>query len=385
MKIKIPLLLVIASFFIHLYLMSTHYEFRYGFEGAKSLCSISETLNCEAVSISPYSYFAGLPLATWGFAFHIAFLFTFGLLLSQSRPRESVLRFLKFFSLLSVLATVVMAGISLTMMDTYCLFCIILYILSLIVFILFAMAKDISFFPTREDLSLLLKTGEGGLIQVTAAIIAIPIITLLAHDMNSRSYKKQSAHTIRDVLAAWESSPTYTFENPMFVIGSENPKFTIVEFADYQCIHCKNASHNLSSFVQSRPNIQLQFYSFPLDGACNPAIGQGGNGRSCILAKAVFCAEKHGKGFSANTWIFDRFGTDHATKFEALANDLHLNYEELNGCIQSDEAAAFIAANAKLGQDSKVEGTPAIYVNGKKLSGGHTIAILEALYQKLFR
>jgi protein-disulfide isomerase/uncharacterized membrane protein len=387
MKLKIPFILVAVSFLLHLYLMNTHYDLRYGFEGTKSVCSINETLNCESVSLSPYSYFLGLPLATWGMAFHISFLFLFVLAFIQPpeniERRNSFYRFIKLFAVISVVASIIMATISLTMMSTYCIFCIALYLLSFLNLVVLGQQKQISFIPTRDDFMKIFKTGENGLIHVLVAFIAIPVIAFLAHDMSTRSFKQQTTYMIRDVLGEWERASEADFPAPLLKAGSDTPKMTIVEFADFQCIHCKNAAHSLHSFVNSRPNIQLQFFSFPLDGTCNPALTSGGNGKSCTLAKAVYCAEKQGKGWAAHNWIFDRFGTSANSEFEKMSKDLKLEHSALLDCIQSDEATQVITENAKLGEKVKVEGTPTVFVNGKKLVNGHILAILEELYSQL--
>lgn len=367
--------------------MSTHYEVRYGFEGGKSACSINETLNCESVSLSPYSYFLGLPLATWGMAFHLSFVFLFALAFIQSPEstdkRNSIYRFIKLFSLLSVVASAIMAAVSLTKMNTYCVFCISLYVLSVANIIVLALQKQVSFFPTVSDLKKLFKSGEAGLVYVLVSLVAIPAVAFLSHDMATRNFYNQTSHMMTDILAEWERSPEETFSNPLFKKGAENPKFTIVEFADFQCIHCKNASHPLESFVKSRPDIQLQFFSFPLDATCNPAITHGGNGRSCTLAKAVYCAEKQGHGWKAHAWIFERFGSDANSEFEKMSQDLGLDHATLTTCIQSEEASKYITENAKLGEKVKVQGTPTVFVNGKKLVNGHILPILEELYKKL--
>lgn len=387
MKLKIPFILVAVSFLLHLYLMNTHYELRYGFESSKSICSINETLNCESVSISPYSYFLGLPLATWGMAFHLSFLFLFALAFiqpsDQQTKKNSIYRFIKFFTLLSLIASVVMALISFTKMNTYCIFCIALYVLSILNFIVLALQKSVSFLPNKDDIKGLLKSGEAGLVYVLVSFVAIPAVAFLSHDMATRGFKNQNAHMINDIISEWERAPEVQLPNPLLKEGSEAPKFTIYEFADFQCIHCKNAAHALNSFVHSRPDIQLQFFSFPLDGTCNPAIQGAGNGKSCTLAKAVYCAQKQEKGWQSHAWIFDRFGSNENSEFEKMSADLNLDHQALVACIQSDEASQFIAANAKLGKDVDLQGTPAVFVNGKKLVNGHIIAILEELYKKL--
>ena len=322
-------------------------------------------------------------------AFHLSFLFLFALAFIQSpenRERKNAyFRFIKSFALISVIASVALAIMSLTMMTTYCIFCIALYLLSILNVAVLAREKQISFIPSSDDFKRIFKSGENGLIYVLVSIIAVPVIAFLSHDMSTRSFKQQTAYMITDVIAEWERSSEESFTNPLLKLGEDNSKFTIVEFADFQCIHCKNAAHGLHSFATSRPDIQFLFYSFPLDSSCNPAMSGAGNGKSCALAKAVYCAEKQNKGWAAHQWIFDRFGKSENSEFEKMSKDIGIEYQAFVECVQSSEASDAIAANAKLGDQVKIGGTPAVFVNGKRLVNGHILAILEELYNKVVK
>lgn len=122
--------------------------------------------------------------------------------------------------------------------------------------------------------------------------------------------------------------------------------------------------------------MRLQFYVFPLDGACNDAISRA-EGGSCRLAKSVLCAEKSGKGWALHDEIFgnqETLNRKHSVdeidwELKEYAKNLGLDFEELKSCMESTEVHEQILAQAKLGEKAKVEGTPTIYVNGRKLPG----------------
>jgi protein-disulfide isomerase len=100
------------------------------------------------------------------------------------------------------------------------------------------------------------------------------------------------------------------------------------------------------------------------------------------MAQAVYCAEKESKGWAAHKWIFDGFGSPNNTNFKKLKSDLKLS-EEFESCMNSDEAMRAIENQSLAGQKAKVDGTPAVFVNEKRLPAGHYLPVLEALYKQL--
>ncbi len=370
-SVKLSFLFVILSFFIHLYLANQHYNLKYGFEDSKSLCTISDTFNCEAVTLSSYSYFMSLPMAIWGTVFHLIFFVI--LCLGVFTPEKSYPSRLAFLmAILSAIASACMLAISLSFMSTYCLFCIGLYILSLL--------NLINYLASREKYSLLRieDLKEKG---VWISLLAIPALAFLFHDMAQKSYGGKIESFLNDNLSQWEISQPQEFANPLLTMGSDNSTFQVVEFADFQCIHCKNSASKLHAFFLSNKDTRFSFYAFPLDGRCNPGATPR-DGRSCLMAKAVYCAEKEQKGWSAHRWVFDRFGSPESTNFQQMRGDLQLS-DSFTSCLESEEAMKAIEAQSAAGQKAKVDGTPAVFVNGKRLPAGHYIPVLEALYKKI--
>ncbi len=374
-KILLAFFLVLISLFFHFYLMNTHYNFVYG--GSKSsVCSINETLNCESVSISPYAYILGIPLATLGFSFHIIFILFFAFYAFSEDKKQSSLRWIKTLSVISLAMSLVMGAISFLLMNTYCVFCMSLYVLSVIIFLLLWWEPQRPRFIQLQDIKWK---------NAVILFFAIPVLAFLVDDMNTRDIKNKTSSLVRDAINNWENAPSISFQNPILTEGAEKSSFTIVEFADFQCIHCRDSVDTLHSFVRSRPLVQMQFYSFPLDGSCNPKAppARAGAGKSCLLARAVYCSQKQGRGWQAHKWIFDRFGSEENSQFENMTRDLKLDDKVFRECIVSDEAFRFIEENTRQAVEAKIDSTPSIFVNGKKLDYGNQIFVLDALYKKL--
>jgi protein-disulfide isomerase len=133
----------------------------------------------------------------------------------------------------------------------------------------------------------------------------------------------------------------------------------------------------------------LIFKSFPLDGTCNKAMSRNGDGLTCKLAFAAFCADETAhKGWEAHHWIYDhqeefQTVTDFPDKLHQLSQDLKLDEPKMNECINSDEVTQRVQAMAAEGANAKIDGTPSVFVNNKQFSGGQFLPFLDGMYQEL--
>ncbi len=310
-------------------------------------------------------------MAIWGTVFHLVFFVV--LCLGVFLPEKTYPRRLAFlFAIISALASLGMLAISLSFMSTYCLFCIALYILSFF--------NLINYIACKEKYSLL-KPADFKEKGVVLSLLAIPALAFLFHDMAQKSYGGKIENFLNDNLSQWEAGSTQEFNHPLLTMGEKDARFQVVEYADFQCIHCKNSASKLHAFFLSNKDTHFSFYAFPLDGRCNPGATPR-DGRSCLMAKAVFCAQKEEKGWNAHKWVFDRFGSPENTNFQQMKIDLQLS-ESFMGCLESEDAIKAIEAQAASGQKAKVDGTPSVFVNGKRLPAGHYIPVLEALYKNI--
>lgn len=375
----------------HLYLTLHYYPLKFGFASGQSLCNLNAKFDCDAVSASAYSALFGIPLAAWGAVFN-AILFMMILLswLEWSEYPERLKRWTVLLSGLGAGASLVMATISATMMANYCIFCIGLYFLSFVVFIsLSGWLRDPFFESIRADIPVLWGESRG----ILVALAAIPILAFLTHKIFMQNLgEPQISRLVDRGLAEWESAPKVSFvAQPSLVTGpnAEAASLVLTEFADFRCGHCKRASYTLHAFVKAHPDVRFEFYSFPLDGACNEKINQA-TGLSCRLAGAVYCAEKEGKGWALHDLIYDRQETinglgatqDIDNLLSKEVAPLGLNWESLMRCMNAPETLDSIKAQAKQGALVNVMGTPTVFANGQNLTVGPILPVLHAVHSR---
>lgn len=370
---------------LHVYLAVQSYKLKLGLT-ANSLCNINETLNCDAVALSPYAQFLGIPMAVWGAAANLIFLVLLLILFAGGTGR--FLRGAFWMGTLILGASAVMGLVSLLFMKNYCLFCLILYVLSVIQwFCIWRLQEESPLALLMGDLQSLV--GEGKPIGILFAVV--PAAAWLGHSMLSDHYGlRQSQRIIRESLFDWQASPPrdFTKEGLLRHQGGGSAKMVIVEFADFLCPHCKVASSMLHHFLQSRTDVELIFKPFPLDGNCNPGAGSKGDNLRCQLAAAVFCSQSLGaKGWAAHDFVFEHQETWTLSNFPSLLEDFarkhELSLESLKTCLDSPETKEQISRMAMEGHKANILGTPTIFVNGRKLDRGQFFPVLEAAYQSL--
>jgi len=375
----------------HLYLTNQHYQLKLGSASGPAICNLSATFNCDSVAASRYAHIWSIPVALLGLITQIVF---FILLISAryelNQSPEWLRRILLWLAAFTFAVSIIMGSISSFWLGTYCLFCMAAYALSLLQLVGTWQIQTTRPLQTlSEDLNHLFGQARWVLIL----IILIPASAWIVNNMTlSSSGFGKLDQMIQDSLADWEASAPQSFQLDRGLSqGSEasQPTMTIVEFADFLCPHCKMASAPLEAFTQAHPDVKLNFKVFTLDGSCNKAIPNRGNGVRCKLGAGVICAEQISKlGWKAHHWIFERQEelaqtSDAKPMLEKMSKDLGLNFENMETCINSDSSQDMLEAMAQEGATAKIQGTPTVFVNGKLLPRGQFLPVLEAVYMKL--
>ncbi|CAN5518644.1 hypothetical protein BH10BDE1_BH10BDE1_14280 [soil metagenome] len=371
----------IAAALIHGYLLKSHYDLHYGEVSGSLMCDISSRFSCSAASASRWAEFLGVPMALWGLLANVAFV-TLAAWdpLTEGEGRPANRTGLLVISGVLALASVVMGVISLTSLNTMCPFCLVTYVLSLV-----TLAG--TWMGYKPGLKLTFK------LTFVGVVFAFGISAFILNDQLRSGYTDGQDTGLRTAAALqdWQQNPKLEIaETDPLSLGPSRAeaKMLIAEFADFRCIHCKLAAAPIKAFVNSHPDVRLEFYSWPLDGECNSSIQQA-NGASCLLARTVWCARnKAQKGWEAHEQVFTRFEEWKSTDavragFDSLAKAIGMPAEDLKACADSDVAKSAILAQARLGSSLNIKGTPAIYVNGKLLPAGSSIPSLSAVYGTL--
>lgn len=155
--------------------------------------------------------------------------------------------------------------------------------------------------------------------------------------------------------------------------GAKNPKVTIVEFADYKCPHCRDASKTLKAVYEKyKDKVQMVYLDFPIDRS----------GLSRTIAEGAACADKQNKFWEYHYKAFDEQSNLNANSPMEFAKQLNLDSKAFETCMKTDEVKNKIEKSRKEGERVGIEGTPTIFFNGQKIVG-HSQENLEESLKKL--
>jgi protein-disulfide isomerase len=153
-----------------------------------------------------------------------------------------------------------------------------------------------------------------------------------------------------------------------FYRGSAMKDLELVEFADFQCPHCKEAQANMDKLAVDFPKARIVFQSLPLPqhpAAANAAaygicVGkEGGSNAFFTFAAAVYdgqdgLATADGATLTLNSAVV-KAGLDPA---------------KIASCAATPEVVAQVHASVKLAQDLDINQTPTLMVNGRQVPLG---------------
>lgn len=147
--------------------------------------------------------------------------------------------------------------------------------------------------------------------------------------------------------------------------GAAGKDFEIVEFADFECPHCKEAQANMDKLAVDFPKARIVYQNYPLpqhkEAAGAAAYGvcvakQGGSTAFFTFASAVFDGQ-------------DGLTTpDGATlTLNSAVTKAGLDPAKISACAALPATIAEVDASVKLARDLNINQTPTLIVNGRQV------------------
>ena len=141
--------------------------------------------------------------------------------------------------------------------------------------------------------------------------------------------------------------------------GPAGAPVVIVEFADYQCPHCKHAGEALSALMQAYPEqVQVVFKDFPVNRS----------GISRVVARGAFCADRQQQFWPYHDLAFENQDMLAHSSPTAIATQLGLDVEAFKGCLAGTESEQWVARSQREGERLGVGSTPTLFLNGRRLN-----------------
>jgi protein-disulfide isomerase len=150
--------------------------------------------------------------------------------------------------------------------------------------------------------------------------------------------------------------------------GPESAPVTIVEFSDFECPFCRRIYPTLNQVMDDYDGrVRLVFRQFPLH-ALHPNAQK--------AAEASLCADEQGKFWELHDAIFEGSGGLDVASLKTRAAELGLDERAFDSCLDSGEFADQVAADVAAGRALGVSGTPALFINGRYLSGAQPYDVI---------
>ena len=142
--------------------------------------------------------------------------------------------------------------------------------------------------------------------------------------------------------------------------GPAQAKVTIVEFSDFQCPYCAVAVGKLNELMQAYPrDVRLVFKQFPLEIHSSAAMA----------AAAALSAHAQGKFWPLHDKMYAEYRHLNRPSILEWAKELGLDPVRFSAVLDSAVTQAAIQRDMDDGLRAGVQGTPTVFVNGKKYQG----------------
>jgi protein-disulfide isomerase len=151
--------------------------------------------------------------------------------------------------------------------------------------------------------------------------------------------------------------------------GSADKTLELVEFADFECPHCKEAQANMDKLATDFPKARIVFQNYPLErihpeakqaaayGVCVNKLG--GSSAFFTFANAVFDGQE---GLAT---------ADGATlTLNSAVTKAGLDPAKVSACANEPATSEEVEKSVKLAQDLNINQTPTLMVNGRQVPIG---------------
>lgn len=166
--------------------------------------------------------------------------------------------------------------------------------------------------------------------------------------------------------------------------GNPASKVTFVEFADFECPHCRQLGWYMQDIAQRYyEHVHFVYKHYPLAKRCNPMMTSDMHPMACEAAIATQCARRQGAFWPFHDLTFDSQADLSRRKLQSIADQLKLDRGLFDACLESGSALEEVKSQVALGRQLGLQGTPAVYINGKEMPSVHPLAIETALRQEL--
>ena len=162
-------------------------------------------------------------------------------------------------------------------------------------------------------------------------------------------------------------------DDPVF--GAADAPITIIEFSDYECPYCRKWHVEVWPQLQAAyaDQIRLVYRDFPLTNI---------HPNATPAAEAANCAQEQDMYFPYSEKLFEMTLNLGATTYQSYAEELGMDMDAFNECLESDRYLAEVEADYQYAAELGIHSTPTFFVNGIPVVGAQPFEVFKSLIDK---
>lgn len=154
--------------------------------------------------------------------------------------------------------------------------------------------------------------------------------------------------------------------------GPEDAPVTIVEFSDFECPYCQQATATLSELLARYPDqIRFIYKDFPLPN----------HPHAFKAAEAGHCAHEQGKFWEFHDQLFASQALD-VESLKGHADELGLDGEAFAACLDDARHAESVNEDMLTGRSYGASSTPTLFINGRPVFGAMPLDVFDEIVQE---
>jgi uncharacterized membrane protein len=339
-----------------------------------SFCDINTVVSCTEAYRSRYGSVAGVPVAVGGVLF-----FTWVLLMlwagrGKSAIKDSAPAYIFAGSTLGLAVVLYLAYASFFVLHEVCPLCVATYVAVIGVFVISGGASSVpmSSLPSRlvRDMRVLVATPLAlvvALLFIAGASWGMTVFPRETDRPVPQQVAALSSEQSSELARWWDLQP----KSPNFPFDNNGAKVLVVEFADFQCPHCREAYFGLKpildKYTGNPKDVAFIFKTWPLNSNCNASVPVANFVASCDASALYVMAKRKGTADTLKDWFFlhqNELSPDTVRTTAtgvAKVTDFQAGY---------DKAIQEVKTDAAVGTSLGVHSTPSFFINGRALPQG---------------
>jgi protein-disulfide isomerase len=353
-----------------------HLDLKVAYGSGDDVCSAVFGTGCEGALMSDWGSVGGMPLAAWGILYFclLGALGVLGWALGGQFQRETAGA--AFFVSLAGLAGSLVLAAELLFGDTpFCPFCMVVHGVNLLLpWMLAAAAGSTASALLRRPASAFADDEEAvprqwkALGHFAALLLCVIAYQQLGNQVNHGS-TEGSTQELRLTVAEFDAEEQHSIAvgPDDALLGRPDAPVKMVIFSDFQCPACRNfAIWSKQLKEELGDDVAFVFKHFPLSTNCNPIMKQDMHPLACPAALGAEAARQQGKFWEYHDAIFE-VGLQNPNQLAQIVQKIGLDPAQVNQLLATQEPAQHLKRDIDLGVQLKIDSTPAVFWNGRRV------------------